>query len=87
MNKYVAAVLGGGFCWGFMGFFTRHLAEYGIDANGAIVVRCGIAAVCFGILIADAVWPAVEVRLMRREKKRRKARKTKAAAKEDTANA
>ena len=51
MNKYVAAVLGGGFCWGFMGFFTRHLAEYGIDANGAIIVRCGIAAVCFGILI------------------------------------
>ena len=44
-------------------------------------------SVCFGILIADAVWPAVEVRLMRREKKRRKARKTKAAAKEDTANA
>ena len=27
MNRYVAAVLGGGFCWGFMGFFTRHLAE------------------------------------------------------------
>ena len=51
MNKYVAAVLCGGFCWGFMGFFTRHLALYGIDSNGAIVVRCGIAAACFGILI------------------------------------
>ena len=51
MNRYAAAVLGGGFCWGFMGFFTRHLAGYGIDSNGAIVVRCGIAAVCFGILI------------------------------------
>lgn len=51
MNKYVAAVLSGGFFWGFMGFFTRHLAEFGIDANGAIVVRCGIAAVSFGILI------------------------------------
>lgn len=51
MNKYVASVLGGGFCWGFMGFFTRHLAEYGIDANGAIVVRCGIAALCFAVLI------------------------------------
>ena len=43
--------MGGGFCWGFMGFFTRHLGEYGIDANGAIIVRCGIAALCFGILI------------------------------------
>ena len=51
MNRYTASVLGGGFCWGFMGFFTRHLADYGIDANGAIVVRCGIAAVCFAILI------------------------------------
>ena len=51
VNKYVAAVLGGGFCWGFMGFFTRHLAGYGIDSNGAIIVRCGIAALCFGILI------------------------------------
>ena len=51
MNKYVAAVLGGGFCWGFMGFFTRHLALFGIDSNEAIIVRCGIAAVCFAILI------------------------------------
>ena len=51
MNKYVAAVLGGGFCWGFMGFFTRHLALFGIGSNEAIIVRCGIAAVCFGILI------------------------------------
>ena len=51
MNKYAAAALGGGFCWGFMGFFTRNLTEYGIDANGAIIVRCGIAAVCFAILI------------------------------------
>ncbi len=51
MNKYVAAVLGGGFCWGFMGFFTRHLAGYGIGPNSAIIVRCGIAALCFGLLI------------------------------------
>ena len=51
MNKYMASALGGGVCWGFMGFFTRHLAAYGIDANGAIVVRCGLAAICFGILI------------------------------------
>ena len=44
-------------------------------------------SVCFGILIADAVWPAVEVRLMRYEKKRRKVRKAKTAAKEGAANA
>jgi len=51
MNRYAAAVLGGGFCWGFMGFFTRHLAKYGIDSDGAIVVRCAVAAVCFGLLM------------------------------------
>ncbi len=51
MNRYTAAVLGGGFFWGFMGFFTRHLALIGIDSNGAIVVRCGIAALCFAALI------------------------------------
>ena len=51
MNKYTAAVLCGGICWGFMGFFTRHLKGCGIDSNGAIIVRCGIAAVCFGLLI------------------------------------
>ena len=51
MNKYVSAVLGAGFCWGFMGFFTRQLASFGIDSNGAIIVRCSVAAVCFGLLI------------------------------------
>ena len=34
-----------------MGFFTRHLSGFGIGPNGAIIVRCGIAAVCFGLLI------------------------------------
>lgn len=51
MNKYVGAVLGAGFAWGFMGFFTRHLSEFGIDSSGAIIVRCGLGALCFGILI------------------------------------
>ena len=46
-------------------------------------------SVCFGILIANAAWPAIEVRLIRREKKKKKARKAKAAAagKEGAANA
>ena len=51
MNRHAAAALCGGFCWGFIGFFTRHLDAYGIGPNGAIIVRCGIAAVCFAILI------------------------------------
>ena len=54
MNKYVAAVLGGGFCWGFTGLFTRHITEYGIGSSGTIIMRCGVAAICFGILILCA---------------------------------
>ena len=50
MNKYVLAVLGAGVCWGFMGVFTRNLSEIGINANEAIIVRCGVAAICFAIL-------------------------------------
>ena len=63
MNKYVAAVLGGGFCWGFMGFFVRHLADFRIDSNGAVIVRCGIAAVCFGLLILCRDYRQFRVRL------------------------
>ena len=44
-------------------------------------------SICFGVLISGAVWPAVEVRLIRAEKKRKKARKTKSAAKEREADA
>lgn len=51
MNKYVLSVLGGGFFWGFMGFFTRNLANYGIYSSGAVLARCGIAAIAFGLLI------------------------------------
>lgn len=51
INKYVLAVLMGGFCWGFMGFFTRNLNALGINSEGAIFVRCSVASVCFGVLI------------------------------------
>lgn len=44
-------------------------------------------SVCFGVLIADAVWPAVEVRLLRAEKKRRKAHKAQETGKERAADA
>ena len=51
MNKYISAVLGSGFCWGFMGFFSRHLNDLGIDSSGVIIARCSFAAICFAILI------------------------------------
>ena len=42
-------------------------------------------SVCFGVLICNAVWPAVEIRLIRWEKKKKKARM--ASAKEGVQNA
>lgn len=42
-------------------------------------------SVCFGVLICNAVWPAVEIRLIRWEKKKKKARM--ASAKEGVRNA
>ena len=40
-------------------------------------------SVCFGILICNAVWPAIEIRMIRYEKKKKKARKAKRAAREE----
>ena len=55
MRKYTASVIAAGCLWGLMGLFTRTLAAYGVDATGAIVLRCGIAALLFGatILVRD----------------------------------
>ena len=51
MKKYVLAVLASGCLWGTMGFFTRTLATIGIGAEGAILVRCAMAALCFAVTI------------------------------------
>lgn len=47
MNRYIAAVLGAGFAWGFMGLFTRILADAGIGPAGSVAIRCGTGALCF----------------------------------------
>lgn len=51
MQKYTAAVITAGCLWGLMGLFTRTLATYGVDSMGAIVLRCGIAALLFAITL------------------------------------
>jgi len=55
LKKYPAFVLLAGALWGFMGFFVAHLADIGIDSTGAVMVRCAVAAVCFGatLLVKD----------------------------------
>lgn len=40
-----------GTLWGFMGVFVRSLANTGISSTGAIIVRCGLAAVMLGLTI------------------------------------
>ncbi|MBR4157897.1 MAG: EamA family transporter [Oscillospiraceae bacterium] len=49
--KYTLAILAAGCLWGFMGLFTRNLYALGFDAPGALIVRCGIAAVLFAVLL------------------------------------
>lgn len=51
MRRHIAAVLGAGISWGTMGFFTRNLALMGIGSDGAIVIRCLIAVICFAAIM------------------------------------
>lgn len=51
MKKYSLFVLAAGTLWGFMGFFVKHLAAIGIGSTGAVMIRCSVAALCFGITI------------------------------------
>lgn len=51
MRKYTASVIAAGCLWGLMGLFTRTLAASGVDATGAILLRCGVAALLFGVTI------------------------------------
>lgn len=51
MRKHVIAVLAAGALWGLMGLFTRGLTAYGVSSQGAIFLRCGVAAICFGLTI------------------------------------
>lgn len=52
MKKYTFLVLAAGTLWGFMGYFVNKLADIGISATGAVMLRCSVAAVCFGVTIA-----------------------------------
>ena len=49
--RYTISILLAGCLWGFMGLFTRNLYALGFDAPGALIVRCGIAAVLFAVLL------------------------------------
>ena len=50
-NAYTVSILAAGCLWGFMGLFRRYMGEAGFTSSGVIVLRCGVAAVCFGLTL------------------------------------
>ena len=52
MKKHTLYVLAAGTLWGFMGYFVNTLGGLGIGPTGAVMLRCSVAAVCFGLTIA-----------------------------------
>lgn len=51
MRRHTFSILGAGCLWGFMGLFTRKLSSFGFSSSDALVIRCGIAALFFGITL------------------------------------
>ena len=51
MRRRALAVLGAGALWGLTGVFRRSLGQLGCDSAGVIVIRCGIAAILFGVTL------------------------------------
>lgn len=64
MKRHTLYILAAGTLWGFMGVFVRALAEIGISSTGAIIFRCGLAAIMLAvtILIRDRRLFAVKLR-------------------------
>ena len=51
MKKHVFSILAAGSLWGLMGLFTRHMTALGFDSPGTLIIRCGLAAIGFGLTI------------------------------------
>jgi len=51
MKKNSLFVLSAGALWGLLGVFSRLLGAAGFDSGGVLIVRCGIAALCFGVTL------------------------------------
>lgn len=48
------SVLCAGILWGCMGYFRRRLGDIGLEAGNIILIRCGIAAVGYALIMAAA---------------------------------
>ena len=63
MRRRALAVLGAGALWGLTGVFRRSLGQLGCDSAGVIVIRCGIAAILFGVTLLLRAPGQLRVRL------------------------
>ena len=62
-NAYTISILAAGCLWGFMGLFRRYMGEAGFSSSGVIIMRCGVAAVCFGLTLLFTGRSQFKVRL------------------------
>ncbi|MEG1790628.1 MAG: EamA family transporter [Oscillospiraceae bacterium] len=51
MKKHAVAVIISACLWGFMGLFRRYIGDAGVSSAGVIMVRCGLAALMFGLTL------------------------------------
>ena len=50
-SKFSVAVVAAGCLWGFMGLFRRYMGAIGVPTAGVTILRCGVAAILFGITL------------------------------------
>lgn len=50
-SKYSTAVVVAGCLWGFMGLFRRAMGDVGLPTAGVTILRCGVAALFFGVTL------------------------------------
>ena len=62
-SKYTASVILAGALWGSMGFFSRTLTGYGLTTPDLIIVRVGISAVLFFVMLAVKEPQGIKVKL------------------------
>jgi drug/metabolite transporter (DMT)-like permease len=45
----VISILAAGCLWGLMGIFSREMTAIGFDSPGALIIRCSVACIAFGL--------------------------------------
>ena len=51
MKIHKSAIIFAGLLWGTMGYFVRHMGARGYSSEDIVILRSGIAAIFFALLI------------------------------------